>query len=192
MVVMGGETIGIMHGDAESLAGWAFAAENLPADPGSSENMDLSRPATPIEQIRDYFREAGVRAFCSSHTCLPVAQDFDDDGQDCLVINNGAAGMPNFRGTAYGVLTRVSVRPESPAESLYGITLGSLRFDALPICYDAAAWRRRFEGNWPAGSAAWQSYHRRIIDGPEYHVAQATRGRVRSGYGQSGHDQGGG
>ncbi len=159
-IAMGNERIGIVHGDPESLAGWSFAVEN------------------PVLQVDDYFRQAQVRAFCSSHTCLPFAQDFDIDGRECLVINNGAAGMPNFRNTHYGLMTRVSIRGDTPENSLYGITLGNLRFDAIPIPYDQAAWLRRFNKNWPPGSPADQSYFQRIIRGPDFDITQAIRGRI--------------
>lgn len=46
------------------------------------------------------FAEASVDVFASTHTCLPALCRFD--GDEKVVINNGAAGMPNFA-TSTGV-----------------------------------------------------------------------------------------
>lgn len=56
---VGGMKIGLVHGDAESLAGWGFAQENL-------------RQAPHRELVSDWFKRSGVDAFASTHTCLPV------------------------------------------------------------------------------------------------------------------------
>jgi predicted phosphodiesterase len=161
-VSVGDLRIGVVHGDAESLAGWSFAVEALGSVAG-------------VTRIEDYFRTANVRAFACSHTCLPVARDFAVDGARRVVINNGAAGMPNFSGTTYGVLTRISVDPAPPAGALYGTVIDDVRFDALPLHYDHAAWLRRFITLWPPGSPAYRSYHRRMTEGPRFSVVQADR-----------------
>lgn len=161
-IELGGRRIGIVHGDAESLSGWHFAAERLAAD-------DDASPAPR------FFRESGVDLFACSHTCLPVLQAVSVNGRRHVVANNGAAGMPNFRNTRFGLLTRISTRPEVPADSLYGTRLGSLRIDALPIRYDHDRWLRRFHANWPPGSPAHYSYHRRMTDGPAFTPSQARR-----------------
>jgi hypothetical protein len=44
-----------------------------------------------------------------------------------MVVNNGCAGLPDFSGRHHGVLTRLSVDPGPPADSLYGITAAGLR-----------------------------------------------------------------
>ncbi len=81
-----------------------------------------------------------------------------------LIANNGAAGMPNFRGTRYGLVTRISVQPHGDA--LYGERLGAIYVEALAVRYDHAAWLERFDARWPEGSPASASYRRRIVDGP--------------------------
>ena len=172
-VEVGGQRIGVVHGDPESLSGWSLAWEVMPV-PGASRRRDASELTSP-ERIAQYFERAQVSAFASTHTGYAFAQDFRVGGARCLVINNGAAGLPNFRGTSFGVLTRISSRLEVPGESLYGTTLGSTRFDALPIHYDQAAWARRFLANWPEGSPGHQGYFKRIAQGPEFSVHQANR-----------------
>lgn len=79
---VGGLAVGIEHGDAESLAGWAFGEEAI--DPA---------------RVTALFDAAQVRVFASSHTCLPVGATFVARQGVCALFNNGAAGMPNFAGT---------------------------------------------------------------------------------------------
>jgi hypothetical protein len=177
-VGVGRITIGIVHGDAESLAGWGFSFEEMAQHDSVASFSELAEqgrfyPAGAA--IERYFQEAKVSAFACTHTCLPFLQDFRVQGKRRLVINNGAAGMPNFKGTHYGLLTRISNSPETPSNSLYGVNLEGVRFDALPIDFDQRAWLDRFSRNWPAGSAAHQSYFKRITEGPAFHPSQAAR-----------------
>ena len=154
---VGGERVAIVHGDADSLAGWGFSQERLAEAGGMA---DASRA----------FAEAQVRVFASSHSCLPVLQQF---GGERVIANNGSAGMPNFRGMPCGLVTRIARSPSPRA--LYGSRAGALHVEALPVDYDAAAWHRAFVRQWPTGSDAWRSYHGRIVDGPSYRLEQALR-----------------
>jgi hypothetical protein len=150
---VGGERVGIVHGDAESLAGWNFSQEVLGTPEGS------------VAAERSLV-QSGVKVFASSHTCLPVLKAFPGGR---ALINNGAAGMPNFRGECYGIATRISVRPAR--NSLYGVRLGGLHVDAMALAYDVAAWERRFLELWPEGSDAHRSYFERIRSGPDFELA---------------------
>ena len=176
-VEVGGQAIGVVHGDAESLAGWGFAYEAMPPMRGEPKVQAIAAPShlTSPARIAEYFRRAQLCAFASTHTGLPVMQDFEVDGKRCLIVNNGAAGLPNFTGKTFGLLTRISARAAAPASSLYGTTLGGVRFDALPIRYSQAAWLARFLDNWPEGSAGHAAYFNRIAQGPEFSVRQAVR-----------------
>lgn len=156
---VGGERVGIVHGDADSLAGWAFSQETL----GTKAGIDAARMA---------FVAANAGIFASSHTCLPVLQSL---GEGRVLINNGAAGMPNFSGTRFGLATRISVRPRAGA--LYGVRTGALEVEARPIPYDHEASRARFLASWPQGSDAHASYFARIENGPRYALASAVRGK---------------
>lgn len=162
---VGGLRVGIVHGDAESLAGWGFAHDAL----------DDPRRRAWIERC---FGEARVGAFASSHTCLPALRRFDIASEPRVVVNNGAAGMPNFSGAAYGVITRISVAP-SPFAPLYGTALGGVRIDALAVRYDQPRWMKEFLAQWPAGSAAHVSYLERIVSGPAFALERAG-GLVRA------------
>lgn len=155
--------IGVVHGDADSLAGWLFDTTKL----GESESEN---------KIAAAFGEANVDIFAGAHTCLPALRRFTLTQGQGIVANNGAAGMPNFRGVRSGLLTRISVHA-SPHKPLYGDRLGHIFIDALPIEYDDARWRAHFLSNWPAGSDAHTSYFARIADGPEYSMTEALHER---------------
>ena len=154
---VGSERVAIVHGDADSLAGWGFSQESLATAAGASA-------------AHAALRAANARVIASSHTCLPVLQRFDGGR---VIANNGAAGMPNFRGAGYGLATRVALRPSPRA--LYAARAGRLHVEAQPIDYDRAAWERRFLEIWPAGSEAHRSYYERIAHGPDYELARARR-----------------
>jgi hypothetical protein len=165
---VGGLRLGIVHGDADSLAGWSFDANELS---GADDDARLAFYA-------DKFRRAGVRIFASSHTCSPCAQRFLVDGQSCALINNGAAGMPSFAGDLRGLITRISTRP-APVATRYGTELDGVFVHAVPLAYDNAAWQRRFLAQWPPGSPAHESYFGRIARGADLHPRQAARGGFR-------------
>ena len=120
-----------------------------------------------------------VAVFASTHTGLPYAQAIPDGPGQRLVINNGAAGLPNFTGTSYGVITRLSSDPVWPAVILYGTTVGGLRADALPVHFDLAWWRRRFLAQWPPGSPGHRSYFIRLTGGTHLRLPQAARAGVQ-------------
>lgn len=157
LLAIGGHRVAAVHGDAWSLAGWGFATESL---------LEPRARAAAAEA----FAAARVDVFACSHTCLPLLRRV---GDRALVINNGAAGMPNFHHTRFGVATRISVHP-SPHPVLYGARIGRLRVDAVAVPYDAAAFRAAFLAAWPEGSPAHASYLDRIERGPRYQVAQAV------------------
>lgn len=150
-----GERVAIVHGDADSLAGWNFSQEVLNTERGRRAAVET-------------FSQAQVRIFASSHTCLPVLAALPGER---VIVNNGAAGMPNFCGTQFGLATRISVSPgKSP---VYSQRVDGLFVEAIAIDYDAPAWRRRFAAQWPEGSDAHLSYYQRITSGPRYDLGQA-------------------
>ena len=165
----GGHDIGVVHGDAWSLAGWNFSQEALRLA------QRAGWPHVP-DSLPQAWREAALSVLCSSHSCLPAAVELTVDGAARVLMNNGAAGMPNFRGDGCGVITRLSIDSRVPPDSLYGTTLGALRIDAIAVRYDYAAWCRRFLRSWPAGSDAHASYWPRIERGPDYGAVDALFG----------------
>ncbi len=157
VATVGAERVAIVHGDADSLSGWGFSQEAL------------SR-AAGLEAASAAFERSGVRAFACSHTCLPVLQGLPGER---VVVNNGAAGMPNFLGELFGVATRLSLFPGT--SSLYSARAGRLHVEAVALRYDATAWQKRFLEQWPPGSPAHLSYFERIAQGPRYRADRALR-----------------
>lgn len=152
--------VGVVHGDAESLAGWRFDVAAL--DDIASHSW-----------LVDAFTNADVDIFASTHTCLPALRRFEFAGEGRFVINNGAAGMPNFQGVRCGLMTRISIFP-SRQRPLYGLQYDGIHVDAVPIGYDRSVWLQQFQANWPDGSSAHSSYFSRIVGGPNYTIGQAA------------------
>lgn len=142
--------VGVVHGDAESLAGWRF-------------DTSLPNGIAKGDWLHNAFEQADVDVFASTHTCLPVLRHYGLPNNK-VIINNGASGMPNFAGTRYGLMTRISIHP-SPQIPLYGVSLHDTRIDSLPINYDNEAWLEQFLANWPEDSPAWVSYYPRVSCG---------------------------
>ena len=160
--------VGIVHGDAWSLAGWRFAHDAL-----------HSADATQQQRIDAAFQLAAVDGFACSHTCAPALAALGP-GRDRFVINNGAAGMANFGGSGFGVITRMSVHalPASLiAKRLYGMYERGVWIDALRVDFDLTEWLHSFDALWPAGSAAALSYRTRLAHGPRYSI-DAALGRA--------------
>lgn len=159
---VGSARVGILHGDPERLAGWGLGVEAMPA------------PGTTSPTIAQWFRAAGVDGFACTHTCLPHLQDFTVDGTRRLVINNGAAGMPNFRDDPRGVITRISTQA-APFDVLYDTTLKGVHWEAVGIDCTPDDWLQWFEETWPPGSPAWANYRHRLLNGPAHTRADAIR-----------------
>ena len=176
---VGGQRVGVVHGDPESLAGWRLALEAMePGDPAARRQVGWrGQPTTPADLL-DWFGRANVRVLASTHTGLPHAQVVPDGRGQRLVVNNGAAGLGNFAGTTFGVVTRLASNPRPPADGLYGTTLGALRCDAVALRFDLGEWRRRFLAQWPPGSPGHRSYFTRLSRGTHLRLRQAARAGV--------------
>lgn len=159
-VRVGDSVTGVIHGDPESVAGWQFAIEHV---------TDPLQPLSP-DRVAAWAAEAHVDAFACSHTCLPWAARF----HDIAVINNGSAGMPNFRGDRRALVTRIAANERAHPRALYGIDRDGVRWEAVPVEYDSGAWWQRFISAWPEGSPARASYAERILHGPAFERVAAT------------------
>ncbi len=113
--------------------------------------------------------------FASTHTCLAVLYDTALPGGRLTVINNGAAGMPNFAGTRHGLISRIATTP-TPHRPVYGLARDGVHIDAIAVDYDHRQFLDRFLARWPTGSPANLSYAERILQGPAYTIAQAQMG----------------
>jgi hypothetical protein len=154
--------VAVVHGDATSLAGWGFAQE-------------LLRQAAQRAVAREWFDQAQVDAFACSHTCLPLFAELSAGGRTRapLVLNNGAAGMPNFRADSAGLLTRVALHPFRGPARRFGFVRDGIYVDALAIESPSGTWQRQFDVLWPPGSDGQASYGLRIAQGPDYGPEQA-------------------
>ncbi len=144
---VGGVKIAITHGDAESLAGWGFSRESL-------------RDANLAPQ----FAAANVSIFASTHTCLPAAKRVALGAGEGLVINNGSAGMANCADETCGLITRISTT-ESTQKSRFNAQIQGLSVDLLEVDFAINEWEKLFLSQWPEGSAAYESYYRRVMFG---------------------------
>ncbi len=167
--------VGVVHGDADSLAGWRFDVAALD-------------DAANARWLRDAFSQANVDVFASTHTCLPALRSIEgpaasESNADGLapgwVCNNGATGMPNSRGDLAGLCTRIGCSP-SPHPVLHEVRVGGVWLALLPVRYDVARWHQAFLAQWPPGSPAWESYWPRIARGPDYDTARVIGSQVRS------------
>jgi hypothetical protein len=166
--------LAIVHGDATSLAGWGFAQEHW-------------HQASQREAVRGWLVQAGVDAFACSHTCLPLFGELRLPGRPHTgwVLNNGAAGMPNFRGDSAGLFTRIALHPArgmvGQARRLSAVWPGGadaergVHLEAVAIEVDAAQMQAQFVAQWPEGSDAHASYFSRIAQGPDYRPEQVIR-----------------
>jgi hypothetical protein len=157
---VGGQRVGIVHGDAQALAGWRFAQDALDDDASARWRAQMRAAAN-------------IDVFACTHTCLAALRDFRLPSGRMTVANNGSAGMPNFADTRFGVITRIATTP-SPHKPLYGLAREGVHIDALAVHYDHDAFLRRFLARWPEGSPAHASYFVRIMRGPDFTIAQAA------------------
>jgi hypothetical protein len=153
---VGALDVAIVHGDAESLAGWGLAQEHL-------------RAPAALRRAESWLDRAQADVIVSSHSCLPVFQRLANGA----VLNNGAAGLPNFRGDSAGMMVRLGVDPQPDA--CFGLKLAAVHAEALRIEVDAAAQQAAFLAQWPEGSDAHESYWHRLCAGPDYEPVLALR-----------------
>ena len=178
-IQLGTYVIGILHGDIHSLSGWDFSYENIVME-------SKARKHVPDHILVSWLEDAGCDLIACTHTCLPVACNVGNK----VVINNGSAGMPNFKGRSsrFGVCTRISVGSSHPPPSistkiLYsyvcqseeGFASQQMRIDALAIDYDSTAWERSFLSKWPPNSPAYLNYFQRISEGTHMTIPDAVK-----------------
>ncbi|MDA7087491.1 hypothetical protein PH586_13955 [Pseudomonas sp. SA3-5] len=144
LVSVGGQRVAISHGDEHSLAGWNCAREAL-AEPARQQ------------QLEQWLASNRLRVLATSHTCTAVALNLPH----AALINNGAAGLPNFAGGRYGLVSRIATAPHPAA--LYRCQREGLFIEALPLNYAHDAFLADFDRQWPTDSPAAQSYRSRIL-----------------------------
>jgi len=160
--------IGVVHGDADSLAGWRFDVSELDDPDGAPWRHSA-------------FALSQVDVFASTHTCAPAMRSFalPDATANATanargwVVNNGAAGMANFSGDLSGLCTRIALTP-APHETVHEIKICGAYVSLLRVKFDVPRWHAEFLQQWPEGSPAWTSYWERIAQGPSFTPQQAV------------------
>lgn len=153
LVGVGGRRVAISHGDEQSLAGWNCSREAL-GEPARRQQLD------------DWLHANRLSVLATSHSCAAVALNLIHGA----LINNGAAGLPNFAGGRYGLLSRIAGTPHPAA--LYRCQRDGLFIEALPLNYAHEVFLADFDRQWPAGSPAALSYRARILGA---HLEQAQQ-----------------
>ena len=156
VVQVGEQLVAISHGDEQLLGGWSCSRQALTSIRRQTE-------------LAKWMREKKLSVLATSHTCAAAAWAWTDAWKDRAagaiingaVINNGAAGMPNFAAIPGGLISRVGLFPSD--EALYSAKVGRLWVEALPLLYDSQQFISWFDKQWPAGSPAALSYRKRII-----------------------------
>lgn len=150
---MGDFRIGVTHGDEKSLAGWECSLANL---------KEIQRQ----KEITTWMQEQDIDILASTHTC-GTAFLYSRDQQK-IISNNGAAGMPNFSGTDFGLVTRIA--SSSSEEAVYSQSIAEnnqkMYVELVPVRYEQKNYVQWFDSIWPKGTPAEKSYRNRIIKGP--------------------------
>jgi hypothetical protein len=157
VICVGGQRVAVTHGDEKLVGGWECSRDSL---------KDVLRQ----DELDAWMRVNKVAVLATTHTCAPAAIMLDAGA----VINNGAAGMPNFLGEQYGLTTRVGVTPSPLA--LYRARVDGVLVEAIPLRYNHDAYLQWFDSRWPALSPAAISYRERIEEGPADDLNNALLG----------------
>lgn len=157
-----GKRIAITHGDEKLLGGWDNSREAL---------QDILRQ----DEVDTFMADNDLDVFTTTHTCAPAAIKLARG----VVVNNGAAGLPNFAGEDFGLCIRIATCPRE--DSLFECELDGLFIQAIPVRYDHTAYLKWFDGLWPETSAAAISYRSRIVDGAEDRIRDSLLGGFRLG-----------
>lgn len=153
-VAVAGRKVGITHGDERMVGGWNCSRE------------ELSEPARQCE-LDAFLAENDLAVLATTHTCSAAAIALENG----LVINNGAAGLPNFSDQHFGLAIRVA--ETSHPDALFGALRDGLFVEAVPVRYDHDSFVKWFDELWPEGTPAEVSYRGRILNGPADHIERA-------------------
>lgn len=156
-VSVGGKKVGITHGDEKLIGGWDCSRESL-QDPIRQDELSC------------WMREHHLEVLATTHTCAPAAITLHDG----VVINNGAAGMPNFAKQDFGLVTRIALFPADDA--VMSTTWNGLFIEAVPLRYEHEGFLAWFDALWSKTSPAAVSYRDRIINGPDDYIEGSLLG----------------
>ena len=158
---VGALRVGLVHGDACSLAGWRFAPDALD-DRANTRWLASMRAQSQID------------VFACTHTCLAALRDF--------ALETGPADRDQQRRRRHAEFLRHPLRRHHAHRHL-ALPAPAALWASSATAFISTRWRStttpaafldRFLARWPQGSPAHQSYYRRIAAGPDYQIAQAA------------------
>lgn len=148
IVQVGDALVGLTHGDEKSVSGWGCSVDNL-------QNEDR------LNELDSFFKAHSVDILSTTHTCAAAAVKLPHG----VVINNGSAGLPEYKDLLYGLISRISLNPHPDA--IYRTKFKGVYVEAVPVRYDQAAFISWFDSIWESDSPAAQSYRPRAVGGPD-------------------------
>ncbi len=152
---VGGTRVALTHGDEKSVSGWGCSTDSL-------------REAARLEELDAFFTAHGIGVLSTTHTCAAAAVCTPHGA----VINNGSAGLPEYKGLLYGLVNRISTTRHPDA--VYRARVEDVWVEAVPVRYDQDAFIRWFDAIWEPDSPAAISYRPRAVAGPDVSFADAV------------------
>ena len=147
--IKNGPNVFVTHGDLLSLNGWSFSSQSI---------REVKK-----EDFLNFFNLVNADVIVSSHTCLPVfCNAIHRNGEEKLLLNNGAAGMPNFRNKEFGIIIRISSTEFPDEKVLYRKRIKNYFFEAIKLEYANENFVKDFLSNWPFKSPGYKAYFDRI------------------------------
>ena len=131
-------------------------------------SIDSLKDSARCAELEEFFAEHAIDVLSTTHTCAAAARAF----QHGVVINNGSAGLPEFKGELYGLVTRVAATPHPKA--LYRAWIKGACVEAVPVPYEQQEFIEWFDSIWEEGSPAAMNYRPRAISGPDVAVADVA------------------
>ncbi|MGX7112761.1 hypothetical protein [Gemella cuniculi] len=141
-----GKKVAITHGDEKSMSGWECSHDNL-------------KNKTRQNELDSWFVKNNVDILATTHTCLPALYN---NGKN-IVVNNGAAGMANLKGTTYGLITRIAKSQHK--EAIISEKIADIYVELVKIDFSIDDFLEWFEICWDENSPASISYKNRILNG---------------------------
>lgn len=148
VVRVGDTLVGLTHGDEKSVSGWGCSVDSL-------------HEKERLEELNEFFANHQIDILSTTHTCAAAAVALENG----IVINNGSAGLPEYKGLLYGLINRIAKAPHSDA--IYRAKIKGVYVEAVPVRYNQEAFIKWFDSIWESDSPAAKSYRPRAVSGPD-------------------------
>lgn len=164
---VGGKKICVTHGDEKLLGGWGCSVDSMQSEERRND-------------IKNWMDRNEISVMAVSHTCSPVFAGYGNENTEgkstAAVINNGAAGLPNFKDGNYGLISRISTFKSDKA--IYRTEIDNIYVEAVPVKYSTPEFIQWFDRIWKTGSPAEISYRERIVKSVDVEIADALIGNI--------------